>query len=63
MIINTMQNQENYFDKFMKDLEQREAIERKRQSVTQQQQEYWEQRMALERSYREHAKQRVRYEK
>lgn len=62
MIFSPMENQ-NYFDKFVRDLEERERrlIEKKRQLELAQ--EMWEKRQSLDRSYREHAHQRIRYEK
>lgn len=57
-----MENQ-NYFDKFMQDLEKREQIIAEKKKQQQLAQEMWEKRQSLDRSYREHAHQRIRYEK
>ena len=58
-----MKNSENYFDKFVEDLEKREALAKQRLSSSEEQLEQWRKRMALERSYREHAHERIRYKK
>lgn len=57
-----MENQ-NYFEKFIKDLEAREQklIEKSKQLELAR--EMWEKRQSLDRSYREHAQQRIRYSK
>ena len=62
MIFSVMENQ-NYFEKFMKDLEEREQklIEKSKQLELAR--EMWEKRQSLDRSYREHAQQRIRYSK
>ncbi len=58
-----MKNSENYFDKFVEDLEKREALAKQRLSSSEEQLEQWQKRMALERAYREHAHERIRYKK
>jgi hypothetical protein len=58
-----MENQptENYFDKFVEDLAHREEQNRQRQQDLQRAQELWEKRQELDRKYKEHSHQRIRY--
>ena len=62
MIFSVMENQ-NYFEKFVRDLEEREQnlVEKSRELELAR--EMWEKRQSLDRSYREHTHQRIRYGK
>jgi hypothetical protein len=55
--------EENYFDKFVRDLEERVQQQKQRLSDLQNAENAWEQRRTLDRLYREHAHQRIRYNK
>lgn len=52
--------EENYFDKFMNDLEKREEEIKKRNEALQKADEQWSQRRKLDVLYREHAASRIR---
>ena len=54
---------ENYFDKFVEDLARREELYRENRRNFALAQEMWEKRQQLDRQYREHAQQRIRYSK
>jgi hypothetical protein len=56
-----MENQRNYFDKFVEDLAQREERERAHREQLESAREMWERRQELDRKYREHSQQRIRY--
>ena len=62
MIFSGMKD-ENYFDKFVEDLARREELHRERQRTLTLAQEMWEKRQQLDRQYREHPHQRIRYSK
>ena len=53
----------NYFDKFMNDLEQRELEFLEKRKLLQIAQEEWQVRRDLDKNYREHVAQRIRYDK
>ena len=55
--------EKNYFDKFVQDLERREENQRQHREDLQRDEENWKQRRDLERLYREHVAQRIRYQK
>ena len=55
--------EENYFDKFVKDLEKREDQVKKQKEDLRLAEEQWQQRRKLEELYREKASNRVRYGK
>jgi mRNA-degrading endonuclease YafQ of YafQ-DinJ toxin-antitoxin module len=55
--------EENYFDKFVRDLEERVQQQKQRLNDLQNAEKAWEQRRALDRRYREHVHQRIRYNK
>lgn len=63
MRIFSVMEQNNYFDKFMKDLAEREekALDAKQQIANAQ--EMWEKRQQLDQNYREHPAHRIRYSK
>ena len=63
MRIFSVMEQNNYFDKFMKDLAEREekALDAKQQIANAQ--EMWEKRQQLDQNYREHPDHRIRYSK
>tara|TARA_A100001515_G_scaffold136529_1_gene128367 strand:+ start:1181 stop:1372 length:192 start_codon:yes stop_codon:yes gene_type:complete len=63
MIFSVMENQMTYFDKFVEDLAQREERERIHKENLQRAREMWEKRQELDRKYREHSHQRIRYNK
>ena len=56
-------NDENYFNKFIEDLARREELHREKQHTLAMAQEMWEKRQQLDRQYREHTHQRIRYSK
>ena len=60
-----MENQqtENYFDKFVEDLAKREELQRQRVENLQRAEAEWHQRRELDRKYREHTHQRIRYQR
>ena len=62
MIFSNMKD-ENYFSKFVEDLAHREELERAKQHALALAQEMWEKRQQLDRQYREHTHQRIRYGK
>jgi len=62
MIFSVMENQ-NYFEKFVKDLEERQKKLLEKRTQLELAQEMWEKRQSLDRSYREHPQQRIRYNK
>lgn len=53
----------HYYEKFMQDLEKKEALHKQHRENLQIDAEEWEKRRELERRYREHAAQRIRYQK
>ena len=55
--------QNNYFDKFMKDLAEREEKELAAKQQIANAQEMWEKRQQLDQNYREHPAHRIRYSK
>ena len=61
MIFSNMENQNNYFDKFVEDLAKREEQNRAHREQLERAREMWERRQDLDRKYREHALQRIRY--
>ena len=56
-----MKNQINYFEKFVEDLANREEQNRINKQQLEKAQEMWEKRQELDRKYREHSQQRIRY--
>jgi hypothetical protein len=60
-----MENQqpENYFDKFVEDLAKREELRRQHNENLQRAEAEWHQRRELDRKYREHTHQRIRYQR
>jgi mRNA-degrading endonuclease YafQ of YafQ-DinJ toxin-antitoxin module len=56
-----MENQNNYFDKFVEDLARREEQKRDHAKQLERAKEMWERRQELDRKYREHSLQRIRY--
>ena len=61
MIFSVMKNEMNYFEKFVADLEAREERQRLQNEQLEKAREMWEKRQEIEKKYREHAKQRIRY--
>ena len=61
MIFSVMKNQINYFEKFVEDLAQREERERAQRENLERAREMWEKRQELDRKYKEHTHQRIRY--
>lgn len=62
-IFSYMEEQKNYFDKFMDDLADRDRLRLEQLQKLHQANEMWQKRQELDRKYREHARQRVRYGK
>ena len=58
-----MKNKQNYFDKFIKDLEAREKLQQKRNQQLEKGAELAEPRKRLQKLYGEHPLQRMRYNK
>ena len=56
-----MKNQIKYFEKFVEDLANREEQNRINKQQLEKAQEMWEKRQELDRKYREHSQQRIRY--
>jgi hypothetical protein len=54
---------ENYFDKFVQDLAHREDQHRQHQHDLQRAHDMWEKRQELDRKYKEHTQQRIRYDR
>ena len=63
VIFSIMENQKNYFDKFVEDLARREEAQAERNRMLQKAQEMWQKRHDLQAKYREHAQQRIRYDR
>ena len=61
MIFSDMKNQTNYFEKFVEDLAKRDERERSHREQLEKAREMWEKRQELDRKYREHSLQRIRY--
>ena len=55
--------EKQYYDKFMQDMEKKEALHKQHRESLQIDTEEWEKRRELERRYREHSAQRIRYQK